>query len=230
METTQQVTLTIKSNNKKIGKIPCTTTERSSCPDACPWKNNGCYAEGGRVAFHWLQGKQKKISWEELCENVSSFKEGQLWRHNVAGDLPGNLNKIDHSLLAKLVEANRGRLGFTYTHKPVGEKGQALVNARAIYAANKSGFTINLSADCLSEADELFDLGIGPVVTVLPSDAPQVSKTSKGRRVIACPAETKDITCSTCKLCQKRDRKTIIGFRAHGNRKNLVNKRLQVIQ
>jgi hypothetical protein len=156
--------------------------------------------------------------------------EGTFWRHNVAGDLPGTNNTIDHHLLNQLVKANKGKQGFTFTHKPVGYSGQALVNARAIYAANKQGFTINLSAEGLKEADRLYDLSIAPVVIVVPSDAPKHMRTPKGRRVVTCPAENSNITCNDCRLCANSNRKGIVAFRAHGSKRNSINKLLKVIQ
>lgn len=85
-------------------------------------------------------------------------------RHNQAGDLPGKGGEIDAEAL-QLVEANQGKRGFTYTHKPM-----TAANMAAVKAANDSGFTVNLSANNLTHADELAALAIAPVVTVLPED------------------------------------------------------------
>ena len=177
------------------------------------------------------------LTWDEMCKKVSKLPHGQVWRHNSAGDLPGLGDVIDLEKLDQLVKANkRARArGFTYTHKPVGYDGQALVNAQAIYASNKSGFTVSLSADSLKQADTLADMGIAPVVVVVPSDAPRKQLTPKGRRVMVCPAEFEDddgdpvIQCDRCQLCAK-DHKVIVAFRAHGTRVNAVNRKLRVIQ
>jgi hypothetical protein len=177
------------------------------------------------------------LSWEEMCRKVRKLPPHQLFRYGTAGDLPGYGTVIDHQLLNQLVEANQKARakGFAYTHKPVGYHGQALVNAQAIYAANRNGFRINLSADSLRQADELTDMGIAPVVVVVPSDAPLKQKTPKGRSVVVCPAEQKDedgepiIQCDRCRLCSK-ERKTIVAFRAHGTRRKEVNRKLRVIQ
>jgi hypothetical protein len=227
------------SRNQKTGPMPVSMTERASCPSACPLKNNGCYAEHGPLSMIWrsieddgfIKDKRRSnpIEWDRFCVEVSKLPKGQLWRHNAAGDLPGEDNEIDVKKLGLLVKANDGRKGFTYTHKPV-NKGEFRKNAEAVSAANNFGFTVNVSADSLVEADELYDLNIGPVVVTLPSDAPQVSKTPKGRHVIACPAEDDKVDCMRCGLCQKASRKAIVGFRAHGVRKSAVNKRLNVIQ
>lgn len=232
------------SGNAKTGPIPTTMTEQKSCPDACPWKaGKMCYPYFSPLGFMWealntggvYPGAKRRsstpISWIELCRRVSKLPRGQIWRHNTAGDLPGEGDVIDLQKFDALVQANKGRMGYTYTHKPVGKRGQELVNARAIYAANRQGFRVNLSADSLKEADELADLRIAPVVVVVPSDSPMQMETPEGRKVIVCPAEVKDeegfpqIQCGRCQLCAK-ERKVIVAFRAHGTRKNKVNDKL----
>jgi uncharacterized C2H2 Zn-finger protein len=221
-------------------------TVRASCPDSCPFKaDHTCYPEFSPLGFMWIalehdgfypglpRRRITPINWDELCRKVGKLPRGQVWRHNTAGDLPGIGDAIDLTKLNQLVEANKGRRGFTYTHKPVGYQGQALVNAQAIYAANQNGFKINLSADDLQEADEFADMGIAPVVVVVPSDAPRKQLTPKGRKVIVCPAEFKDedgepiIQCDRCQLCAK-DRKAIVAFRAHGKRYKKVDHKLKL--
>jgi hypothetical protein len=153
------------------------------------------------------------LSWRAFVDKVRTLPDGQIWRHNQAGDLPGIGDHIRADLLGELVKANKGKRGFTYTHKPP-HKGK---NASVIARANADGFTINLSADTLAEADTLAGLAIGPVVVVLPSDVKENLATPQGRKVVVCPAITREgVTCSTCKLCAWTDRKVIIGFPAHG--------------
>jgi hypothetical protein len=162
--------------------------------------------------------KGQSLTWAEFTEEVKGLEAGTLWRHNQAGDLPGERDAIDVVSLAQLVAANEGKRGFTYTHKPlVGEHGES--NANAIKAANERGFTVNVSADNMREADELAATGIAPVVVVLPADVHGNVKltTPEGRRVSVCPATYIDeVSCKSCGLCQRRDRKTIVGFPAHG--------------
>jgi len=160
----------------------------------------------------------KSLTWSAFCDMVAAFPKGTLWRHNQAGDLPGQGDAIDTQALAALVRANRGRRGFTYSHKPInGPHGRA--NAKAIKAANSKGFTVNLSADNLREADTLAAAGLGPVVVVLPDTVQGRADitTPQGRRVAVCPATYLDpVSCATCQLCQRQDRKVIVGFPAHG--------------
>jgi hypothetical protein len=176
---------------------------------------SGCYAESGPLALHWrkVTAGERGIDWESFVAIVDAMPLDTLWRHNQAGDLPGTGAAIDAARLTKLVRANNGKRGFTYTHKSM-----TADNRRAVREANDNGFTINLSANNLAHADELSDLDIAPVVVVMPRDAVN-TLTPAGRKVVICPAETRDdVTCETCQLCARRDRNgIIIGFPAHGS-------------
>ena len=217
------VHLTQVSSNTKTGPIPVSTTERRSCPPRCPHMTAGCYADGGPLRIHWDKVPERGTSWEEFCERIAQLPAGALWRHNQAGDLPGDGTRIDGPALMRLVEANLGRRGFTYTHYDP-TKGD---NAYWIAAANAMGFTINLSADTLEQADAYAELGIGPVVTVLHSATERHGVTPEGRTVAVCPAvQTEGVSCATCQICAKQ-RQVIIGFPAHGMRKKVINLRLE---
>jgi hypothetical protein len=213
------VHLSRKSRNVKTGSIPVSTTGSETCPPACPLAGNGCYAGNSHLGMHWrkvTEGKTGSNDWELFCRQIEALPEGQLWRHNQAGDLPGLGNAIDGPKLARLVRANRGRKGFTYTHKPVDVPG----NLKAIRDANAKGFTVNLSANNLAHIDELADAAPGlPVVVVLPSEIEgnvRGIESPKGRKVIVCPATYRDdVTCQSCGLCA-RLRDVVVGFPAHG--------------
>ena len=45
--------LTRKSRNKKTGRIPVSTTSAETCPEACPFKGAGCYADGYPLKGRW---------------------------------------------------------------------------------------------------------------------------------------------------------------------------------
>lgn len=212
------------SKNEKLGGIPASWSERGTCPPSCGLYEAGCYANYGKLGFHWKNVPRDGLPWEGFLEKVRALPEGQVWRHNVAGDLQGSGQQLDVERLAELVEANRGRRGFSFTHK-IGS-----MAAVHFALANENGFTINLSADSPAEADRLVDLAIGPVTTLLPHDAPDRGvKTPAGRRVTVCPAETAaGLTCRECQLCALPTRKTIVGFRAHGNYRRHVPELVQL--
>lgn len=202
------------SGNVKTGPIPVTTTSNNTCPPNCSFKGNGCYAEGGPLAIHWRKVSEHKrgYSLDELCADIKTFRRNALWRHNQAGDLvPRAPGEIDGGALMKIAIANKGRRGFTYSHYAPTPHNRAQIRA-----ANLAGFTVNLSAENLAQADEYAALGVAPVVVTLPADATKATKTPAGRHVIVCPAVTGNTDCLNCGICQQRDRQAIVGFPAHG--------------
>lgn len=217
------VHLTTKSTNQKTGPIPVSTSPDSTCPPACPFMGEGCYADSRPLKIHWLAVSkgQRGEPWTVFLSRIRSLPESQLWRHNQAGDLPGNGNRIDAKQLGELANSNRGKRGFTYTHKPVVQtpgvpSAVVQTNLRAVKAAVKAGFTVNLSGNSLSHADRLARTGL-PVATVVPPGSPSRFTTPAGNKVVICPAQRSDTTtCSTCRLCSKPDRGFIVGFLPHG--------------
>lgn len=212
-----------ESGNRKTGPIPVSMTAASTCPPSCPLLNRGCYAEQHMVAIHWRRlSAGGGISWEEFLAQVKVLPDGQVWRHNEAGDLPGEGENLDVEKLMELVVANRGKRGFTYTHKSY----RTPIAKVAFGLAILDGFTINISTDSLKAADEAAALGF-PVTTVLPHNAPaRGNRTPEGRHIVVCPAEaTEGMTCERCKLCAVAGRKSIVGFRAHGDRKKQITER-----
>ena len=116
---------------------------------------------------------------------------------------------------------NKNKKGFTYTHH-CPEANKAIIEE-----CNREGFTVNISCDNLNQADKVFESGIkAPIVAILPADSPTSKvKTPNGLPVVVCPAQTNDgISCNDCRLCQKSERKVVVGFLAHGRSKNLIGK------
>jgi hypothetical protein len=131
---------------------------------------------------------------------------------------------ISDTLLEKLVNANRGKRGFTYTHH---EAIHTKHNRALIQWANANGFTVNLSGNNLKHADQLAKLGVGPVVAVLPStvSGPEKIQTPAGRTVRVCPATYSDrVSCKTCQWCAIAERDWIVGFPAHGAKKSTIDR------
>ena len=238
------VNLTLKSRNKKTGNIPVSTSGKQTCPDSCPLKASGaCYAMTGPLGLFWhkVSTGDAGASYDHFCKQVAALPDDQLWRHNQSGDLQptaSDRETIDAPKLLALVEANRGRRGFTFSHfDPI----ENPLNNYALAMANNNGFTINLSGNDLNHADRLAETNCGPVVSVLPIKyerrtertpagkqwaetvaeykarlASLPKTTPAGRRLVVCPATySDDVSCKTCGLCQKQ-RARIIGFPAHG--------------
>jgi len=221
------------TKNSKTGRISVTSTEAKSCPKACPFRDGkGCYYFSGyhtSMNNKHLENKTRGGTWDDMCESVSTtVKPGAIWRHNIGGDLPHYEEVIDFPKTKKLVDANTGKEGFTFTHHDMDIPGNRMV----VKYCNDNGFTVNLSANGLRHADTLSDLGIAPIAVALPSDfANKVFYTPNGRKGVICPAIQKDnVTCKTCGLCAKSDRKVIIGFPAHGSGAKKVDEVLAGIE
>ena len=203
----------------------------------------GCYADSGPLGMFWRKVTEGKAgeSFAALVDKVAALPANQLWRHNQSGDLVPDANNgeaIDAASLQALTKANARKRGFTYTHYDVIN---SMPNRKAVAKANRNGFTVNLSANNLDHADDLAQTYSGPVASVLPLEYQRTYKktkgvvewleslaaykdriadlglrTTQGRKVVVCPATfSDDVSCATCKLCQKQ-RSTIVGFPAHG--------------
>jgi len=232
--------LTVKSGNRKVGKgTPVSMSTMATCPPSCKLKA-GCYATCGRLGLVWFKltvGKLTNgVGFTEFCRRVAGLGDNvTIWRHNQAGDLPGNNNRLHRGRCLQLARANcaggRNRGGYTYTHYPMfKDKGipesVAKHNRGVVRDMNALGFTVNLSADNADHADQLTALDIGPVACLMPMDADKRVKTAEGNTVLPCPAvlDGSETNCVECKLCQIRTKpsgaaRVIVGFPAHGTSK-----------
>jgi hypothetical protein len=211
------------SSNAKTGPIPTTTSDRSTCWTGCPFYDKGCYAKSGPQALHWrkVSAGERGYEWDAFLRLIRKLNRGQLWRHNVSGDLPIVADGIiDGNKVVELADANRGRKGYTYTHHPLTD-----TNLGVIKYANAAGFTVNVSTESVEAADRIMSEHKIPAVAVVNSDkTDRFYRTESGRKVITCPATLHDnVTCATCGLCQQSDREFIVAFPAHGTAKKTVN-------
>ena len=225
------MSLMMVSANRKTGHIPVSMSSAVTCPDNCTLKGKGCYAELGQGAIHWRKltnGERKNgLTFSQFCGEISKLPAGQVWRHNEAGDLQTvDAVNICEESLGKLVDANKGKNGYTYTHySPTTGK-----NGELIKSANKNGFTVNLSADNESVADSYVRLALAPVVVVCKSDQTENFVTKGGNRVVICPGVTKNVQCKDCRLCQRANRSVIVGFPVHGSRKFKMDSVLESVK
>lgn len=211
--------------NAKTGLLTSTSSS-DTCPDTCPLKGKGCYARFGNLARVWknVSNGTWETSLDDFLNRIRMLQSKMLWRFNQAGDLPGINLEIDNSILSQIVKANKGKRGFTYTHKPLTETNLAIIRS-----ANENGFTINISKETLSEVDTIKEMGL-PVVVVLPNNTPidgliKTINTPKGNKVLICPQQInpEKVTCANCGLCANAKRSYAIGFVAHGNARKMAN-------
>lgn len=209
----------LSAGNSKTGAMLLVRSPRSTCPESCGLKGNGCYAENFPLALHWLKQDTVGVDFATVLYAVRTLPKKALWRLFEAGDFePSSENPelISSQQVISLLAANNGKRGFGYTHYPV------LPNLETLQLMNASGLTINVSADSFEQAEVYFSLGL-PTVVVVAENFPK-DIVVDGVRVVVCPNQSTPSkpTCLQCQMCQKPDRDYVIGFRAHGTKKRKI--------
>jgi hypothetical protein len=233
------VHISVKSSNIKVGGIPVSTTESTTCSTSCPFYGAGCYAKNGPMLWHWKKVDNKKYKnltdWSGLCDFISTLKAGSPMRLQQAGDLPNLNENIVKDKIDQLIKVAADKNVWTYSHLPRNKHNYSILKN-----ANKAnGLTINSSCETLQQVDEVIDQGI-PAALVIPSNHPSVLtltdgkhyalkepiKTAKGRVGVLCPSQRfENAQCKTCLLCsdQLQTKNRFVIFIAHGTQAKKVN-------
>ena len=231
-----------ESSNPKTGNIVQSYSARSTCPNRCPLKGNGCYADSYHTSRQWDrcndEGDKRYIAdGHDLTLDLMSAvalhaKRGEksvLFRHNVAGDIAlPNSDKIDGERLNTIVKScnevstilnNVKLMGYTYTHCNL-----SIGNIKKVKDAQSKGFVVNFSCETIEEVKEVKRTDCNAVMTsVNPNETIRALK-KEGIKSLQCPAQTTDVmNCKKCKLCA-RDRDVVIVFEVHGNGSNKAKK------
>jgi hypothetical protein len=231
------------SGNRKTGKISVAKASSDTCPPSCG-VFFACYGKAHWCKNHWDRlDAGHGLTFDKFLVEIKKKVDG-LWRYGEVGGLPGKGNVVDRQKLQALTSANKGKRGFTYSAEPMfagnyrvtGNPGECKKGkvSESLAANNRAAVK---EANENEHADRNYNLGIAPVVTILPSDAAKGTRyiTPEGRKIITCPAavdslKDKEITCKTCQLCAFPNRKSIIGFPAHGVSKGKINKHLNIVK
>lgn len=233
---------TLASGNTKLGRIPASWTQKSTCPPSCPFlvvpdgkKAPGCYYWSGfrtRQAAKSLDENKtgRAFDREQFIGWVLSLPIGQLWRDRVGGDQLPDLDldptgeTIDAHQLREVAKANNRRRarGFGYCHYDVIENAH---NRLLLLMAQNKGLVLNASGNSLRHAARIKSAAPDlSVVATGPADYATKDQTIDGQRFIQCPQTwNKSITCQNCQLCALPERDYIIVFPAHGTGKTPAN-------
>lgn len=223
-----------ESSNPKTGNIIQSYSARYTCPNRCPLKGNGCYADSYHTSRQWdrcndEEDKRYIANGNDLTLDLMSSvalhaKRGEksiLFRHNVAGDIAlPNSDLIDDERLNTIVEScskvssnlNINLMGYTYTHCSL-----TMQNFNKVKKAQAKGFVVNFSCETTEEVKEVKRMNCNAVMTSInPQETVKALKT-EGFKALQCPAQTnEDMNCKRCKLCA-RNREAVIIFEVHGN-------------
>lgn len=217
-----------KSGNEKTGPIITWETSSGTCPPTCG-QYDRCYAKFHHAKIHWVRldlGK-RGYTFPVFLDRLLELPPGQLARGNQWGDQPGDGTTLNIPAFRALVARVSRFRAWSYTHYPLTPE-----TVRELRSATALGYTVNVSADTLEQAEEKALTGLPVVVTVDPKTEPVSYTPRLGLKVVICPAQTKEnVTCKSCgngvPLCYRPKRKYVIGFRAHGPG---ARKSLRVVQ
>lgn len=225
------VHLSVASKNKKTGRIPVTTTPRSTCPTGCVHRGTSCYFENGGSAIFWTHvdrtaaspslefshsdknGREystKLHSWEDFVALVDSgaLPRG-LARFGQGGDLPGNGIRIDRKAVLALARASAraGVRWIAYTHYVWSSPSRVdfRYNVETLRLARVAGMPINVSCDTMEQVDRTRRLGLLAVVTAPSSYSTRTGRTAGESPLSQCPATYRDSgigsSCESCGGC-----------------------------
>ena len=234
------VTYVVDSGNTKImgsKRVDATYASiESTCPDSCSLKGKGCYA---MLSFVGIQSRhldkqatnltavqvaKAEANVIDSCYNGGEVPRGRPLRLHVSGDsrtITGT--KMINAAIGRWKKRGGGDC-WSYTHawKQVPRK-------------NWNNVSILASVSSVKEVADAKRQGYAPTI-VVPEFENDKSFKLDGSDItwIPCPAQTRNVGCSDCKLCFNASRLERdnygIAFAAHGIMKNSIKKQLKVLK
>lgn len=223
-------TLTLDSRNAKLGK-GCAATYVSpvTCPESCPLRGQGCYAEEFESyvpALHELMrsttAARDAINHEALLIEHYGYalrrtERTAPLRLHVMGDVDG-LSSV--MILAYACRKWPGPV-WSYTHR------WRELRANGHWPWGR--ISVLASIDHFDQAAEALALGYAPAIVV--GQAPAARFDRDGVRWTHCPAQRSEKTCVRCRLCWYGDmlfaaRRGIV-FETHGQRRTKARMALE---
>lgn len=203
------VHIVAQSSNSKTGPMPVSYRGKDTCPPSCPFLNNGCYGDGRifALAHKFAQSLTIDRARQILVKRKANAR---YLRDRVVGDILTPTGKVDWEYLAAISSVGRdaGLTVFGYTHA------WQLLRKRDVARLAKLGYVMNASCETASQVSKAISLGMPAVIT---NGEILEGAMIDDMRVITCPAQVRDnVTCATCGLCAKTDRKVVIRFMPHG--------------
>lgn len=225
-------------NEKLMGskKVDATYVSiKASCPKDCPLMGNGCYAQLGNVGIHThridkeaegfttVDAARAEAKAIDASYKGGAVPAGRAMRLHVAGD---SRTRKGTALINNSVKRWKIRGGgdvWSYTHawRNVPRKAWSHVSMLA-------------SVSNVSEVAEARAQGYAPAIVVPEHPSDKAFKLDGcDTKWIPCPAQTREVGCSDCRLCFNADRlfhgNFGIAFAVHGIKKNQLKRHLKVV-
>ena len=226
-------------NRKIIGskKADATYTSiQTSCPKSCPLMGEGCYAELGYVGItsHRLDAEAKGNSPLDTARaeakaidnsyNGGDVPKGRDMRLHVAGDSRTILGtRVINKAVARWKQRGGGDC-WSYTHA-----------WQHVAREEWSHVSILASVSNTNEVEAAREQGYAPAI-VVPEHPSEKAFQLDGcdTKWIPCPAQTRGVGCTDCRLCFNADRlhdgNFGIAFAVHGVMKDKMKRHLNVVK
>jgi len=199
-----------RTENSKLGPMATTYAAKSSCPDACPFKDTkACYGMIGPPSAVWKRlqdGTHTEVARDE-AEVIAKLTGYVPLRLHTMGDCCTNKAARILAEAAKDYTAKQGQKVYTYTHA-----------WRTIDRKSWGQISVLASCETIAEALQAMKRDYPAAVTIMSHDS--LPKT-EGIRFVSCLKQTgKAETCLACGLCLRAESllrtRTAVCFAAHG--------------
>lgn len=227
------------SKNEKISgssKVDATYASiKKTCSTSCPLKNEGCYAQSSFVGMivnrldkrarnhSPLKIAQAEVKCIDEAYNGKRVPQGRDLRIHVSGDsrtIKGT--RLINRAIARWKKRG-GNEAWSYTH-----------SWDNVSRKEWSNVSILASIESIDQVERARKQGYAPalVISEHPSEKMYILPGSDVKW-IPCPAQTRGISCSDCRLCFNSNRlfsqNMGIAFAAHGVKQSNIKRHLNVI-
>lgn len=226
-------------NQKLMGSKKVDATYASikhTCPSTCALRDEGCYAQTSYVGIVNQRNERRakggsplQVARAEAQAIDQSYHGGPVpqardLRLHVAGDsrtVKGT--RVINAAVSRWKQRGGGA-AWSYTHA-----------WRHVPRSAWKDVSILASVEHTEQVEAARQQGYAPAI-VVPEHPSDKAFQLSGSEVkwIPCPAQTREVGCSDCRLCMNADRlyrdNFGIAFAAHGVKKNSVKRQLTVIQ
>lgn len=227
-------------NSKLAGTKPIDSTYAaigSTCSPTCPLQRDKlCYATLSYVGMinKRLEKESRKDSPLDLAKaevrcidksyHGGKVPAGRDLRLHISGDSRTRLGSRALARAARRWIDRGGQSVFSYSH-----------SWKHVERSDWGCVSVLASIESVDQAGEVRKQGYAPAL-IVPEHKSDKTYTLPGSSVdwIPCPAQTRSVHCSDCRLCMKADwlfaENKGITFAAHGVKKNSLKRHLTVIQ
>lgn len=222
-----------RSSNPKLGDSVAVTYASidATCPKDCALRDDGCYAQLGRVGIHEARldddGGTERAAREEYHAVTGQVLAGKVrdktdMRLHVSGDARTGAAARYMYRIAKVWHSVVGGAVWTYTHA-----------WRKVARRNWGTVSVLASCENHSHVVEATARGYAAAIVTGPHKDAKAYKVGD-HTYIPCPSQTRGVKCADCRLCfddkKLASRNAVIAFEAHGARRNNVVRRLEVLR